>query len=976
MKPIIYLKNAWELFYDEDSHEIVFEKKDSGGNNQRKISYELPTDIWTQLSVSRKDGNLTFYVNGVSIGSPIPDDSVYENSDQLLIGKSEETHFAGFIEQLKIAKTSEYNCDFKPHDFDKFTYPQTELCLRLEDNYMNASGSADVDQVNKTDPSLISTFGNNGSDNVSLTNTHQLKDDFTIAFQLKLEQPSGPIPATILHFGDSNSQLKVLDLKTALATSGQKLVLSYIDSSESEHSFETTSFTSNGGFRSIKLIGDITSNTISIYADGVLIGSKSDYTGLIKSRGTFPDLQNILADWQYNNPQNTMTNNGGYGPTNNRINNANFTISGLKRLFLPSHSTYRVGTTPRENLFAGNNWSMYLKYHGAVQIVLHFKEPITIPKGATPFGCFNGGSGSTVGYGTNDHTPSRGVAYGNCMSGGRTYKLNPQSWISSPATQDIENVNYILSGVLAGACGDNRSCYVTRFGFDKLLFKNGKSENDDYYNLLYSELTLGHPASHNPSDWHTPSEAVSFVGELKNISITDSVLTELDCVVCDYKSIPPTPSPSPSPSATETPSPSPSPSATETPSPSPSPSRTTSYTPSPTITCGEPDYTGIESTFVCVSGLTLGFVGFDKLESQGGRPIYETPSGNARIFWHERFWVFAKCDESSLNDCTQAGWTHSIPNACDFYPWEADWVTSDEDPRILHLVNENNSSYFWYWYEGYFGEDSWHGSVDVKNCTPCDACLIEPNQYSLTELGLPAVNSLSAEWYRDFGGSLCYGLIHYTQNENFQIFKTYIAYIENDASPIGTITITGEFIGSDLITYQSPLNECYIATPTIEGSQNVYRFIKEGATPTPSDTSSPTHTPSPTFTPSPSPTITPSPSPSPSVTHTPSPTETPESELSCCTEGLIANIISKNTEIEFGSPTITATAFTFNAEVCVDVPDGGLPYSVKLKLNNAIVGVLTTTGVMTGTIYVKNTDTEVCYTGTIVNDECSLTILQ
>ena len=33
MKPIIYLKNSWELFYDEASRELVFEKKDTGGNN-------------------------------------------------------------------------------------------------------------------------------------------------------------------------------------------------------------------------------------------------------------------------------------------------------------------------------------------------------------------------------------------------------------------------------------------------------------------------------------------------------------------------------------------------------------------------------------------------------------------------------------------------------------------------------------------------------------------------------------------------------------------------------------------------------------------------------------------------------------------------------------------------------------------------------------------------------------------------------
>ena len=125
-------------------------------------------------------------------------------------------------------------------------------------------------------------------------------------------------------------------------------------------------------------------------------------------------------------------------------------------------------------------------------------------------------------------------------------------------------------------------------------------------------------------------------------------------------------------------------------------------------------------------------------------------------------------------------------------------------------------------------------------------------------------------------------------------------------------------------------------------------------TPSPSNTSSPTHIPTPTYTPSPSPTV---------------------NIIECCEDGMTTKTILINTETEFGSPTITATAFTINAEVCVDVSNGGLPYSVKLKLSNVIIGVLTTTGGMTGTIYVKNTDTGVCYTGIIVDDECSLTIL-
>lgn len=148
-------------------------------------------------------------------------------------------------------------------------------------------------------------------------------------------------------------------------------------------------------------------------------------------------------------------------------------------------------------------------------------------------------------------------------------------------------------------------------------------------------------------------------------------------------------------------------------------------------------------------------------------------------------------------------------------------------------------------------------------------------------------------------------------------------------------------------------------------------------TPSPSPSPSPSITPSPTITTSPSPspsaTETPSPSPSPSPSITPSPTITPDLLEDCCAEGLNEFSVTANTEQEFGSSIITtATAFTDNVTICVGNPTGGLPFSVKLKKNSDIVGVLTSVGGFDDdTIYYTESD-GTCRTCTIEDDECVL----
>ena len=148
-------------------------------------------------------------------------------------------------------------------------------------------------------------------------------------------------------------------------------------------------------------------------------------------------------------------------------------------------------------------------------------------------------------------------------------------------------------------------------------------------------------------------------------------------------------------------------------------------------------------------------------------------------------------------------------------------------------------------------------------------------------------------------------------------------------------------------------------------------------TPSPSPSPSPSITPSPTITTSPSPspsaTETPSPSPSPSPSITPSPTITSDLLDECCAEGLNEFNVTANTEQEFGSSIITTTtAFTDNVTICVGNPTGGLPFSVKLKKNSDIVGVLTSVGEFDDdTIYYTESN-GVCRTCIIEDDECVL----
>ena len=159
----------------------------------------------------------------------------------------------------------------------------------------------------------------------------------------------------------------------------------------------------------------------------------------------------------------------------------------------------------------------------------------------------------------------------------------------------------------------------------------------------------------------------------------------------------------------------------------------------------------------------------------------------------------------------------------------------------------------------------------------------------------------------------------------------------------------------------------------MRGTINVVGECDPTPTPSPSPSPSPSATETPSPSPSPSATETPSPSPSPSPSITPSPTITSDLLEECCAEGLHEFNVTANTEQEFGSSIITTTtAFTDNVTICVGNPTGGLPFSVKLKKNSDIVGVLTSVGEFDNdTIYYTESN-GTCRTCTIEDDECVL----
>ena len=298
--------------------------------------------------------------------------------------------------------------------------------------------------------------------------------------------------------------------------------------------------------------------------------------------------------------------------------------------------------------------------------------------------------------------------------------------------------------------------------------------------------------------------------------------------------------------------------------------------------------------------------------------------------------------------------------------------------QLLHIPNT---------YIGWYGvcpETEENACESFKLVSDTNEHTILPGSPTSGTIGESTLISLIVS-YKNFAGKTYDGSANSAAGNDANTIKELIcgnAYIivlkaGTDAENLLEFTIP-EFVIGNITSDEKEAEEYILTTGCGTGGVD-----ERTPTPSPSITTSPTETPSPS--PSPSATETPSPSPSPSATETPSPSPSPSPSITssptitsdlleeCCAEGLNEFNVTANTEQEFGSSIITTTtAFTDNVTICVGNPTGGLPFSVKLKKNSDIVGVLTSVGEFDDdTIYYTESN-GVCRTCIIEDDECVL----
>ena len=218
-------------------------------------------------------------------------------------------------------------------------------------------------------------------------------------------------------------------------------------------------------------------------------------------------------------------------------------------------------------------------------------------------------------------------------------------------------------------------------------------------------------------------------------------------------------------------------------------------------------------------------------------------------------------------------------------------------------------------------------NVSKHPCQKCDDEFL--NTFQINEGNTSsAVDSLSAEWQRDFGGKLCYATtISDEDPASGVIFDTLVVYIEDETIPIGTITLSGARTNNVL-----DMEIVYITSQGICLTKSVGsdRFRNNFCLPVDRD---------------------------------------------CCYEIENTEPVTQNTIKEFATPLITASSFTQSATICTSNTTGGKPFSIRLKIQNEVVGILTSVGqFIDNTIKYKLSD-GTCYSGEIQNEECDLTIV-
>jgi len=128
--PIATFKNAFSIYYDSNTNEVVFIEADTLGTIY-KSEVVIPRGRWTHLAIVRKGSKLSFYVNGRQTQDALESDINYQKPTSIEIGRGKGTnqeysYLLGEIDSLKIVKNFvKYHCNFEPDNINDSILPET-----------------------------------------------------------------------------------------------------------------------------------------------------------------------------------------------------------------------------------------------------------------------------------------------------------------------------------------------------------------------------------------------------------------------------------------------------------------------------------------------------------------------------------------------------------------------------------------------------------------------------------------------------------------------------------------------------------------------------------------------------------------------------------------------------------------------------------------------------------------------------------
>lgn len=128
--PIATFKNAFSIYYDSESNEIIF-KEAYTLDTIYKATAIIPHEEWTHLAVVRKGETLRFYLNGKKVGDDLPNDINYGKPESITVGRGTEqngeySYFLGEIDSLKVINNFvKYHANFEPDNINGSILPKT-----------------------------------------------------------------------------------------------------------------------------------------------------------------------------------------------------------------------------------------------------------------------------------------------------------------------------------------------------------------------------------------------------------------------------------------------------------------------------------------------------------------------------------------------------------------------------------------------------------------------------------------------------------------------------------------------------------------------------------------------------------------------------------------------------------------------------------------------------------------------------------